>query len=668
VKKPHVITCGQGQSGANGSGRGALALDLHGPNQNVNLKIAALSAAMTKNVPSVLVDLVEIATYVYAADQAVTRGTSTDSGENWRRTFEIHVPVRNPELWSKTEVTEALIDVLSFLSDDNYAFAFTKLLNPPAIQLYLEMATNSGDPKIDQVLLFSGGADSLAGAVQTALVEKKNVALISHRSSPKRTKKVDALAAEIAKRAAPQTARHIAIWATKSEKVGREFTQRSRSFLYSSFATTVASMLGLDRIHFFENGVTSMNLPIAEQVVGGRATRTTHPQTIRGFSRLFSLILDRTFTVDTPFLWRTKTEIMRLSKDAGCGDLLPHTVSCSRTVEATKLHTHCGRCSQCIDRRFAALAAGLDDNEDPPEMYKVDLLSGERAPGEDRTMAEAFVQRALLLRDLGDVEFFTRFPEANRVLRHTGLGTDDAARGVLELHRRHGKDVGDVLAAGLKAHAEDFQAARLPDSSLLVLTVPDRYRQARGGGAASAADGPAFVREGDFWRASFGNETLSLKDSKGMRYIALMLQSPGREIRSAELIAVEAGVPYTPAVVTAGDLTDRRSIKDCERRLNELEVEIGAAASPEDALAAKQEAAGVEKHLKSVKGLGGNPRKETDENEQARKAVAAAVTRAMNHISKKKHMPLWRHLKQYVVTGHDCVYRPDPPVTWTIGI
>lgn len=34
----------------------------------------------------------------------------------------------------------------------------------------------------------------------------------------------------------------------------------------------------------------------------------------------------------------------------------------------------------------------------------------------------------------------------------------------------------------------------------------------------------------------------------------------------------------------------------------------------------------------------------------------------------KKHMPLWRHLKQYVITGHDCVYRPDPPVTWTIGI
>ena len=39
----------------------------------------------------------------------------------------------------------------------------------------------------------------------------------------------------------------------------------------------------------------------------------------------------------------------------------------------TKLHPHCGQCSQCIDRRFAILAAGQDE-DDPEDAYKVDLL------------------------------------------------------------------------------------------------------------------------------------------------------------------------------------------------------------------------------------------------------------------------------------------------------
>jgi hypothetical protein len=37
------------------------------------------------------------------------------------------------------------------------------------------------------------------------------------------------------------------------------------------------------------------------------------------------------------------------------------------------LHTHCGCCSQCLDRRFAVLAAHAADH-DPVEMYKVELV------------------------------------------------------------------------------------------------------------------------------------------------------------------------------------------------------------------------------------------------------------------------------------------------------
>src|SRR5262249_18759853 len=82
----------------------------------------------------------------------------------------------------------------------------------------------------------------------------------------------------------------------------------------------------------------------------------------------------------------------------GCGALIKHTVSCTRIYDITRLHTHCGCCSQCLDRRFAVLAAGAAD-PDPAELAKVDLLTGERGRPNDQTMAESYVRTALELHD-----------------------------------------------------------------------------------------------------------------------------------------------------------------------------------------------------------------------------------------------------------------------------
>jgi hypothetical protein len=62
----------------------------------------------------------------------------------------------------------------------------------------------------------------------------------------------------------------------------------------------------------------------------------------------------------------------------------------------TKMYPHCGKCSQCIDRRFAMLAAS-QEGEDPAEAYSVDLLLGKRGAGPDREMALSFVRSAALM-------------------------------------------------------------------------------------------------------------------------------------------------------------------------------------------------------------------------------------------------------------------------------
>ena len=143
------------------------------------------------------------------------------------------------------------------------------------------------------------------------------------------------------------------MWANKDKALGKEYTQRTRSFLYASLAFAVARAYGLERLRFYENGVVSLNLPISEQVIGARATRTTHPQVLNGFAKLFGQIIGSQFAVENPFLWLTKGEVVDVIGDAGCADLIKHSASCTHTLDQTRLHTHCGRCSQCISRRFA---------------------------------------------------------------------------------------------------------------------------------------------------------------------------------------------------------------------------------------------------------------------------------------------------------------------------
>ena len=157
-----------------------------GNNRNASLRIQDISKSFAANISDIFSDLIEIATYVYCADQAVTRGGTTDRGmgANWRRHLRFHIPVRQPDIWLSPEISECLSSTLGFLSDDHYTFKFTKLENPPPFERYLE---GLGDPSLkpEEIVLFSGGLDSLAGAVQEAVIEKKQIILVSHRSSPK---------------------------------------------------------------------------------------------------------------------------------------------------------------------------------------------------------------------------------------------------------------------------------------------------------------------------------------------------------------------------------------------------------------------------------------------------------------------------------------------------
>jgi hypothetical protein len=127
-------------------GHSTLRLALSGRSQNITLKLEDISKKLVRNIPGLLIDLIEIATYVFCADQAISRGGEAQQGmgADWRRDFRFVIPVRNPGHWNRRDVSEALCSTLSFLSDDNYTFEFEKATHPVPFQNYLELGGDSG--------------------------------------------------------------------------------------------------------------------------------------------------------------------------------------------------------------------------------------------------------------------------------------------------------------------------------------------------------------------------------------------------------------------------------------------------------------------------------------------------------------------------------------------
>jgi len=439
---------------------------------NLKLNLGRISRFMAAEVPPRLTDLVEIAAYVYATDQLIKRGGRDlrGMGASWRRRLRLRVPVRDHGFWSDPAVQKMLSDVLSFLSEDEWLFEFERGVGPPGLEPYLDFDSIGwpGGFEPDRVMMFSGGVDSVAGAA-AAISAGERVVLVSHRSSPmlahRQSELVDSLRHGTT---GIGEVRHVHAKVVLGEDQAEEFTQRSRSFLFAVLGFVVAHMFGRGGVSFFENGIVSLNLPLADHILGARSTRTTHPRTLAGFSRLFSNVVGRAVTVDNPFFWKTKTEVVQALRDAGFQHLLALTYSCTRVRQGTISGQHCGVCSQCLDRRFAVLAAGAG-MDDPAEGYDVDVLLDDRKPGPDVVLAEAYVLTAAYLRGCSEVEFLSRWGEVFRVLPHLDEGPSKAIARLHALHRRHGEAVARVIDDHLRQYVTLGSALGRAGNSLLTL-------------------------------------------------------------------------------------------------------------------------------------------------------------------------------------------------------
>lgn len=218
-------------------------------------------------------------------------------------------------------------------------------------------------------------------------------------------------------------------------------------------------------MNIFENGITSINLSKRQDLMNARASRTTHPKTLGLLEEFYSSVADRTFRVKHPFLHLTKTEVVALIKQHNQQELIKSTVTCTKTFLGFKNRTnasHCGFCSQCVDRRFAMYATNLQAYD---AVYDFDLAT-ESFPSKDaRTHVIDYIRYAYSFATTHFAEFCESFLEPLADLTEYIRNVDEEKE-VTDLHQlylRHTSAVQRAYRRMEEGHDSIFRP-RLPDS------------------------------------------------------------------------------------------------------------------------------------------------------------------------------------------------------------
>lgn len=229
-------------------------------------------------VPALHVDFVRLAVLVFLVDRSVLRERGT--GFRWDRELELIVPVSDPAAWS-TAAGE-LAHHLHVLTGDWWTLQFEKERPRKKGKVAEVDAT-------DIVCLFSGGADSLAGAIAAHAKTGSPPVFVSHWDFSALSKVQSDLVGRLAKLWGASPVHHRIEVTRRGHQVGsakkfpNEKSRRSRSILFVALGLAAAAARGAE-LWVSENGFTSINPPLSPERRGSLTTRTTNPSFLDGLA------------------------------------------------------------------------------------------------------------------------------------------------------------------------------------------------------------------------------------------------------------------------------------------------------------------------------------------------------------------------------------------------
>ena len=305
-------------------------------------------------------DLLVLAAHVQASDTRISR--ASESQNSWTREIRLVVPVSDSTRWNLAMPT--LVRLLNFLTGDKWTIGFRP--RPAGFERVVQNRPSKPIPaRFDSLALFSGGLDSLIGAIDS-LEQGQTPLFISHAGDGATSDAQGKLFTALKKNYPKQNFDRLRIWmdfrnwgvkGVKSEK-----TTRGRSFLF--FATAIFAGTGLDGsfvLRVPENGLIALNVPLDPLRLGAFSTRTTHPFYIARWNELLD-VLGVAGRIENPYWNKTKGEMA-----AGCSNpallakLAPQSLSCASPTKGRwqgRKTGHCGYCLPCLIRRAALRSIG----------------------------------------------------------------------------------------------------------------------------------------------------------------------------------------------------------------------------------------------------------------------------------------------------------------------
>lgn len=428
-----------------GEGEVATRLELISGDETLHHGIGRALGDLSRHgvLPSAMgVDVLVLAAHVHAADTRVSRHSESQDG--WTRELRLVVPVSDPDRWARA--APIFVRMLNFLTGDLWSLEFRA--RPPSFARIVTTSTGTLiDPPFNELALFSGGLDSLVGAID-ALESGRTPLLISHAgegaTSDAQSNIFDALKAHYH---ANQFQR-LRLWMVFPDGfvqgLSSEDTTRGRSFLF--FALGVFAGTGL-KGHFTlkvpENGLIAVNVPLDPLRLGALSTRTTHPFYIGRWNEALSA-LGIEGRIENPYWDRTKGEMVAAcANDALLRNLAPQSLSCAHPTMGRwqGLGTqHCGYCLPCLIRR-AALLKGFGPGADSTT-YTIDDLT---ARALDTLQSEGVQIRSFQLA----IERLRAKPNLAQIFIHKpGPLTDESQAhqaALADVYRRGLEEVGALL-------------------------------------------------------------------------------------------------------------------------------------------------------------------------------------------------------------------------------
>jgi 7-cyano-7-deazaguanine synthase in queuosine biosynthesis len=370
-------------------------------------------------IPAPAGDLLWLAIAAFVADKVPARGETPDG---WTRDLVVEHP-RGVD-WTAAEPIAQR--ALSFVSGDHWGLRSSGR-RPRLLDIRPAAA--------DVVCLFSGGLDSLIGAID--LLERdpnRRVLLAAVRdartSVARQTELFRRLHASYGERVAlARMSVQIRRSAPAQERplpVTAENTTRARSLLFIAWGLVLASAAGPDvPLYMPENGLIGINVPLIASRSGSASTRTTHPHFMSMVAQLRQA-LGITNPIQNPFRLMTKGEAAeQCANRALLGEIATRSISCAHPARTR--NRSCGWCYPCLIRRASLARVDLDTASD----YELDVLTASGFVDDAGTRADTL--RAL-------VRALSARPSSVAVLRNgpipageAGAFADVYARGMTEV-------------------------------------------------------------------------------------------------------------------------------------------------------------------------------------------------------------------------------------------